>query len=93
MELSNLEKALLHAARAFISVYSDSNEQTHDTLPTPPQRTRQNAPTATSNDIPVCSVHGKAMRESKYGKNQYYCGAKLDDGTYCRQKAYMTQVE
>lgn len=93
MELSNLEKALLHAARAFIAVLEGSEGSTHATPAAPQRNERQNVPTRTSNDIPVCSVHGKAMRESKYGKNQYYCGAKLDDGTYCKQKAYVTHVE
>ena len=91
--MTNLEKALLHAARAFIAVYSDSEGVTHAAPAAPQRNARQNVPTETSNDIPVCSVHGRAMKASKYGKNQYYCGAKLDDGTYCKQKAYMTQVE
>lgn len=84
--MTNLEKALLHAARAFVAVYSDSEGSTHATPAAPQRNARQNAPTRTSNDIPVCSLHGKAMRPSKYKEGQYYCGAKLDDGTYCREK-------
>ena len=34
--------------------------------------------------IPVCTVHGKPMREGKFG---YYCAAKLPDGTWCQQKS------
>ena len=72
MQLTNLEKALLHAARAFIAVYSDSDGATHGTLATPPKKTHQAVPTATSNGIPVCDIHGKAHRPSKKG-NGYYC--------------------
>lgn len=84
--MTNLKKALLHAARAFISVYSDSNEQTHATPAAPQRNARQNAPTRTSNDIPVCSLHGKAMRLGKYG---YHCTAKIGPGDrdYCKEKA------
>ena len=86
MQLTNLEKALLHAAKAFIAVYSDSDGATHGTLATPPKKTHQVAPTATSNGIPVCPVHGKAMRLGKYG---YHCTAKIGPGDrdYCREKA------
>ena len=34
--------------------------------------------------IPVCTVHGKPMREGKFG---YFCATKLPDGTWCQQKA------
>lgn len=70
--MTNLEKALLSAAKAFIDSYSDSSGSAHGTLATPQRKTPQSAPTATSNDIPVCSVHGKAHKPSKSGKG-YYC--------------------
>lgn len=84
--MTNLEKAFLHAARAFIAALDGSEGSTHDTPAAPPQQTRQNAPTRTSNDIPVCSVHGKAMRLGKYG---YHCTAKTGPGDrdYCKEKA------
>jgi len=47
----------------------------------------KSGPTKSSNGIPVCSLHGKAMFTSKFKEGQYYCGFKLDDGTYCKQKA------
>ena len=87
MALTNLERALLCAAKAFIQAYSESDGQKGATPASQPQKAPQSRPTATSNDIPVCSVHGKAMRPSKYKEGQYYCGAKLDDGNYCREKA------
>jgi len=86
MQLTNLERALLRAANAFIQAYSESKETGQGVGSHAPQQTRQSAPTTTSNGIPVCSLHGKAMRPSKFKDNQYYCGAKLDDGTYCREK-------
>lgn len=84
--MTKTDYALLQAAKAIIMVYETWDEVVNGTPPTPPKQTRQNAPTATSNDIPVCSVHGKAMRPSKYKEGQYYCGSKLSDGNYCREK-------
>lgn len=77
---------LINVAKAILSAYDVIDEVTNRVGAAPPQQTRQNAPTRTSNDIPVCSLHGKAMRPSKYKEGQYYCGTKLDDGTYCREK-------
>lgn len=84
--MTKTDYALLQAAKAIIMVYETWEEVSKGTLPTPPQRTQPNAATPTSNGIPVCSVHGKAMRPSKYKEGQYYCGAKLSDGSYCREK-------
>lgn len=86
MQLTNLEKALLHAARAFAACYQGTEIANPGEGVPPKPKTHQNLPTATSNDIPVCSIHGRAMRPSKYKEGQYYCGAKLNDGTYCREK-------
>lgn len=77
---------LINVAKAILSAYDAIDEAVARVGAAPQKSERQNAPTRTSNDIPVCSVHGKAMRPSKYKEGQYYCGAKLDDGTYCREK-------
>lgn len=84
MQLSKLEQALLCAARAFAACYQGTE------LGNPGEgagQPKKSAPTQTSNGIPVCKIHGKQMRPSKYKEGQYYCGAKLDDETYCREKA------
>lgn len=78
---------LIGIAKAILTVYEAIDEVAGRVPAAPPQQTRQSAPTTTSNGIPVCGLHGKAMRPSKYKEGQYYCGAKLDDGTYCREKA------
>ena len=87
MQLTNLERALLHAAKAFIQAYNQSETTDLGVGSHEPNKALQARPTATSNGIPVCPKHGKAMRASKYKEGQYYCGAKLDDETYCREKA------
>jgi len=78
---------LIAVCKAVLSVYNAIDEVTQGTLATPQEKAPQARPTATSNGIPVCPKHGKAMRASKYKEGQYYCGAKLDDETYCREKA------
>ena len=70
--MTNLEKALLRAANAFIQAYSESKGDGQGVGSSKPQETRQAAPTSTSNGIPVCNIHGKAHRPSKKG-NGYYC--------------------
>jgi len=82
-ELSKLEYALLCAARAFAACYQGSSQIVEGN----PQAKKKSEPTKDSNGIPVCVVHGKAMLPSKFKEGQYYCGAKLDDGKYCREKA------
>jgi hypothetical protein len=84
-DTQKLAYALLCGVRAFAACYEDSS-QTEDSNPTP---RRKNEPTDDSNGIPVCHIHGKAMRISKFDENQYYCGSKLDDGKYCREKAWV----
>jgi len=86
MQLTNLERALFRAARAFIQAYNESKDAGQGVGGGATQQKAQAVPTATSNGIPVCPSHGKAMRPSKYKEGQYYCGAKLDDGSYCREK-------
>lgn len=72
MQLSNLERALLRAANAFIQAYSESKGGGQGVGSGAPQQKAQAAPTSTSNGIPVCNIHGKAHRPSKKG-NGYYC--------------------
>ena len=72
MQLTNLERALLRAANAFIQAYSESKGDGHGVGSGVPQQKAQAAPTSTSNGIPVCNIHGKAHRPSKKG-NGYYC--------------------
>jgi hypothetical protein len=86
MQLTNLEKALLHAAKAFIQAYNQSEATDLGVGSHQQRQTPQARPTATSNDIPVCPRHGKAMRLGKYG---YHCTAKIGPGDrdYCREKA------
>lgn len=40
-------------------------------------------PAATTTGTPVCAVHNKPMRSSKYG---WYCSTKLPDGSWCKYK-------
>ena len=77
--MTQLETALINAAKAFLSVYSASTQpkQTHgygdDFEEVPPP-----------NKPPTCRIHtNRPMRLGNYG---YHCTAKLEDGTYCRQK-------
>jgi hypothetical protein len=72
MQLTNLEKALLRAANAFIQSYNERKEVEQGVGSHPPQQSAQSAPTPTSNGIPVCNIHGKPNRPSKKG-NGYYC--------------------
>ena len=78
---------LIAVCKAVLAVYGAIDEVTQGTPAAPQEKAPQARPTATSNGIPVCPKHGKAMRASKYKEGQYYCGAKLDDETYCREKA------
>ena len=39
-----------------------------------------------ANGAPTCPVHGTAMKPSTKGSG-YFCPRKLDDGSYCREKA------
>ena len=82
-ELSKLEYALLCAARAFAACYQPKENKIDSQVAEKPK----GRVTETSNGIPVCSLHGKEMRPSKFKEGQYYCGAKLDDGSYCKAKA------
>lgn len=66
--MSNLEKALYLAAKAFVNAM-----EAGDVIE---NKKSKPATTNTSNGIPVC--HGKAMYLSKFpdkrtGKNYYYC--------------------
>lgn len=83
MGLTKFEFATICAFKAFLACYQDANEAP----PSGPIQKRKNEPTDDSNGIPVCHVHGKAMRPSKFKEGQYYCGAKLDDDSYCKEKA------
>lgn len=83
-EISRLEFACLCAIKAFAACYQEHIQVEG----TQPAKKHNNAPTSDSNGIPVCEVHGKAMRPSKYGEGQYYCGAKLENGGWCKEKAW-----
>lgn len=87
MSQSNLEKAIIHGLKSLIDYYETLEGLELGVGSHEPKKAPQARPTATSNGIPVCPKHGKAMRPSKYKEGQYYCGAKLDDETYCREKA------
>jgi hypothetical protein len=82
-KMTKLEQALLAAAKSFITAYMGLELTDEGEGMGQPKKA---APIQTSNGIPVCPSHGKAMRPSKFG-NGYYCGAKLQDGSYCKQKA------
>ncbi len=84
-ELSKLEYALLCAARAFAACYQGETMIVDTKAP----EKKKNEPTSDSNGIPECHVHGKAMKISKFNENEYYCGAKLDNGKLCREKAWV----
>ena len=72
MQLTNLERALLRAANAFIQAYNESKGDGQGVGSGSPKQAAQSAPTPTSNGIPVCNIHGKPNRPSKKG-NGYYC--------------------
>lgn len=74
---------LSEAAKAFKTAYMGTELTDEGEGKGQPKKA---APVATSNGIPVCPTHGRAMKPSKFG-NGYYCGSKLNDGSYCRQKA------
>ena len=84
--MTNLERALLHAAKAFIQAYNQSETTDLGVANHEPKKAPQSGPTATSNGIPVCHIHGKEMRLGKYG---YHCTVKIGPGDkdYCREKA------
>ena len=46
-------------------------------------RATESAPQA--GGVPVCPVHGSAMRESRK-PGEYFCSKKLADGSYCKAK-------
>lgn len=71
IKMTNLEKALLHAARAFIAVLEGSEGSTQATPQAPQRKAPQAAPTETSNGVKVCPKHGKAHRPSKSGNGTY----------------------
>jgi len=84
--MTKLEQALLSAAKAFITAYVGTELDNPGERVPQASKASQARPTATSNGIPVCPEHGKAMKPSKFGPG-YYCGTKLQDGSYCKQKA------
>lgn len=75
-----LEKALVAAAKEFLKHYSAQQpsapshgygDSFEEVLPEPGKP-------------PTCRIHvNRPMRLGNYG---YHCTAKLEDGTYCRQK-------
>lgn len=46
---------------------------------------QQNGTNGNGSSAPLCPVHGKPMKPSKYGGG-YYCTSKLPDGSYCKEK-------
>lgn len=48
---------------------------------------QQNGNATDGSNVPLCPVHGKPMRPSKYGDGGYYCPTKLADGSYCKERA------
>jgi len=75
-ELERLEQAVARLEKALEKLIPQTKAQP-----------AKSGPTKDSNGVPVCSIHGKAMFASKFKEGQYYCGFKLDDGKYCREKA------
>lgn len=75
-ELERLEQAVARLEKAIESLVSKPKPQAEKSGPTP-----------TSNGIPVCRLHGREMLPSKFKEGQYYCGTRLDDGKYCKEKA------
>lgn len=82
-DVSKLEYALLCAAKAFIAVYAGASQVVQGEVAT----NKKSGPTSTSNEIPVCRIHGKEMLPSKFKEGQYYCGARLENEKYCKEKA------
>lgn len=72
------------ACKAFIAVYESGATQPKDNAPLKPVQP-VNHSVKTSNGIPICAVHDRAMREGQYG---YYCSAKEDDPELANDKGY-----
>ncbi len=51
----------------------------------PPTQSAPQAQPVTAGQAPVCNLHNKPMKPSKFGGG-WYCAAKLADGTYCQEK-------
>lgn len=81
---TELEKHLYMAAKAFIHSCELSESVKGAAQPTHPPV--QNAiPNSTSNGVPVCSRHGKAMKLGQYG---YHCTAKEADPRFANKNGY-----
>jgi hypothetical protein len=51
------------------------------------QHTTQRSATApTSIEAPKCNTHNRRMKASEKVAGQWYCTAKLGDGSYCKEK-------
>lgn len=61
-------------------------EPHYEPFPEPQQRPQQAPQQQAAGQAPVCNLHNKPMKPSKFGGG-WYCASKLADGTYCQEKA------
>lgn len=91
MQLTNLERALLRAANAFIQSYTkpEGVEEGVTTSQAPSPRTERVE--GNSNGRHKCPVHDVYLKESsyppKYGGKAWYCPQK-DGSERCKHKVY-----
>lgn len=89
MGLTNLERAVLRGALA-VAEYLQSIDKKNEGVSSSPQV--KSGPTPTSNEKPMCAIHGTEMQLSdykpKFGSRQYYCTRKDELGNRCKEKVY-----
>ena len=79
--MTNFEIAVLAACKTFVAHYESQN---NNVAPLNTVRTPNMAPQS-SNGIPICPIHDKAMKDGKYG---YFCTAKEDDPQLANKNGY-----
>ena len=85
--MTTLELALVAAANAFLKHYVGAKDCPGVEQPPPRQSEPPSVaqPTPTSNGIPVCARHGKAMANGKYG---YHCATKENDPAFANKSGW-----
>ncbi len=93
--MTSTDKAIYLAAKAIVHHY-DLVASINSDMPPPPQEEYEQAeraafqqeaqPLPTSQGVPVCARHGKAMRLGKFGS--YFCSSRENDPRYANKSGY-----
>lgn len=87
--MTSLEKSIYLAAKAVVNHFETLGSITEEEMPPiesyEEREAIHNEPSSTSNGVPVCHRHGKAMRQGQYG---YYCTSRETDPRFSNKNGY-----